>query len=145
MGDRPLVRVSAKDRSPQHDRVERKSFHFVALRDRSFASLRSGRPWGSHISAGPVAPPSGTYQGFYYGGVGTDTHDPTEHDVLPQDVDRYEKTVGANRLDFFSDNWFEASFRPTCSWIRDRGKIPYLRLMLRSDVDQLRADSLYAR
>src|SRR5437762_13920830 len=47
--------------------------------------------------AGPVAPPpSGKlYQGFYYGGVGTDTHDPTEHDVLPQDVDQYEKTVGA--------------------------------------------------
>ena len=66
--------------------------------------------------AGPVAPPpSGKlYQGFYYGGVGTDTHDPTEHDVLPQDVDRYEKTVGAKTTwIYFSDNWFESrDFRP---------------------------------
>ena len=61
--------------------------------------------------AGPVAPPpSGKlYQGFYYGGVGTDTHDPTEHDVLPQDVDHYEKTVGAKTTwIYFSDNWFES-------------------------------------
>jgi hypothetical protein len=94
--------------------------------------------------AGPVAPPpSGKlYQGFYYGGVGTDTHDPTEHDVSPQDVDNYEKTVGAKTTwVYFSDNWFESREFPaaTCSWIRDLGKIPYLRLMLRSDVDQLHA------
>jgi Glycosyl hydrolase family 26 len=98
--------------------------------------------------AGPVAPPpSGKlYQGFYYGGVGTDTHDPTEHDVLPQDVDRYEKTVGAKTTwIYFSDNWFESREFPaaTCSWIRDRGKIPYLRLMLRSDVDQLHAEKIF--
>ena len=52
--------------------------------------------------AGPVAPPpSGKlYQGFYYGGVGTDTHDPTEHDVLPQDVDQLrENGRRKNHLD----------------------------------------------
>src|SRR5215472_16471953 len=39
-----------------------------------------------------LAPPSGKlYHGFYWGGVGTDTHDPTEHDVTPQDVTRYEE------------------------------------------------------
>src|SRR5436190_17336702 len=98
--------------------------------------------------AGPVAPPpSGKlYQGFYYGGVGTDTHDPTEHDVLPQDVDQYEKTVGSKTTCIYvSDNWFESREFPaaTCSWIRDLGKIPYLRLMLRSDVEQLHVEKVF--
>ena len=98
--------------------------------------------------AGPVAPPPAgkLYQGFYYGGVGTDTHDPTEHDVSPQDVDQYEKTVSAKTAwVYFSDNWFESRKFPaaTCSWIRDLGKIPYLRLMLRSDVDQLHAEKVF--
>src|SRR5207245_11397687 len=97
--------------------------------------------------AGPVAPPHAgkLYQGFYYGGVGTDTHDPTKHDVSPQDVDQYEKTVSAKTAwVYFSDNWFESREFPaaTCSWIRDLGKIPYLRLMLRSDVDQLHAEKV---
>src|SRR6266566_3434590 len=61
--------------------------------------------------AGPVAPPppGKLYHGFYFGGIGTDTHDPTEHDVSSQDVERYEKTVGAKTTwVYFSDNWFES-------------------------------------
>ena len=98
--------------------------------------------------AARVAPPpiGKLYHGFYYGGVGTDTHDPTEHDVLPGDVERYEKTVGAKTTwVYFSDNWFESRKFPTaiCSWINELGKIPYLRLMLRSDVDQLHAEKTF--
>jgi Glycosyl hydrolase family 26 len=98
--------------------------------------------------AGPVAPPppGKLYHGFYFGGIGTDTHDPTEHDVSPQDVERYEKTVGAKTTwVYFSHNWFESRKFPetTCSWIRQLGKIPYLRLMLRSDVDQLHAEKVF--
>src|SRR5436305_7291279 len=98
--------------------------------------------------AGPVAqPPAGKfYHGFYFGGIGTDTHDPTEHDVSPQDVERYEKAVGAKTAwVYFSDNWFESRKFPetTCSWIRQLGKIPYLRLMLRSDVDQLHSEKVF--
>ena len=85
-------------------------------------------------------PPSGKlYHGFYWGGVGTDTHDPTEHDVTPADVERYEQAVGAQiTWVYFSDNWFESREFPRamCDWIRQSGKIPYIRLMLRSDVDQ---------
>ena len=34
-----------------------------------------------------AAPPDGKlYHGLYWGGVGTDEHDPTEHDVTPNDV-----------------------------------------------------------
>ena len=34
------------------------------------------------VHAAPIAlPPAGKlYHGFYFGGVGTDSHDPTEHD-----------------------------------------------------------------
>jgi hypothetical protein len=100
-------------------------------------------------NAAPVAsPPAGKlYHGFYYGGVGTDTHNPTEHDVTPQDIERYEKTVGTKTTwVYFSDNWFESRKFPIamCNWIRDLGKIPYLRLMLRSDVDQLHAEKFYS-
>ena len=87
-----------------------------------------------------LPPPSGKlYHGFYWGGVGTDTHDPTEHDVTPADLAHYEQAVGAKTAwVYFSNNWFESRKFPTamCTWIRDLGKIPYVRLMLRSDVDQ---------
>ena len=94
-----------------------------------------------HAQSAKIAPPppGKLYHGFYWGGVGTDTHDPTEHDVTPEDVTRYEKAVGAKTTwIYFSDNWFESRKFPAkmCGWIRDLGKIPYVRLMLRSDVDQ---------
>src|SRR3954452_16112812 len=89
----------------------------------------------------PIAPPpSGKlYHGCYWGGVGTDTHDPTEHDVTAADVVNYEQAVGQKAAwVYFSDNWFESRKFPEamCRWIRDLGKVPYIRLMLRSDVDQ---------
>ncbi len=93
-------------------------------------------------------PPTGKlYHGFYWGGVGTDAHDPTEHDVTTQDVKRYEAAVGAKTAwIYFSNNWFESRKFPVemCSWIRDLGKIPYLRLMLRSDVDQKHAEEIFS-
>ncbi len=98
--------------------------------------------------AAPIAPPLAgkLYHGVFYDGVGTDTHDPTEHDVTATDVEQYEATVGAKATwIYFSDNWFESRVFPaaTCRWIRESGKIPYLRLMLRSSVDQLRAEKVF--
>src|SRR6266508_3560950 len=87
-----------------------------------------------------AAPPAGKlYHGLYWGGVGTDEHDPTEHDVTPNDVAQYEQAVGKQAAwIYFANNWFESRKFPAamCSWIRDLKKIPYVRLMLRSDVDQ---------
>ncbi len=101
----------------------------------------------SSFAASVLAPPSGKlYQGFYWGGVGTDTHDPTEHDVTEADVVRYEQAVGAKiSWVFFSNNWFESREFPrgTCDWIHRLGKIPYIRLMLRSDVDQKHAEKTF--
>src|SRR5260370_7724241 len=85
-----------------------------------------------------IAPPlhGKLYHGFYWGGVGTDTHDPTEHDVTPADVTGYEQAIGKKTAwVYFSNNWFESRKFPIemCNSIRDLAKIPYVRLMLRSD------------
>ena len=98
-----------------------------------------------HAQTPPLAspPPGKLYHGFYWGGVGTDTHDPTEHDVTPADVARYEQAIGKKAAwIYFSNNWFESRKFPAamCGWIRDLGKVPYIRLMLRSDVDQRHAE-----
>jgi len=113
----------------------------VAVLFACFASLHAEPP--------PVLPPlvGKLYHGFYWGGVGTDTHDPTEHDVAPADVARYEQAVGAKTAwIYFSNNWFESREFPTemCNWIRDLGKIPYVRLMLRSDVDQRHGEKTFS-
>ena len=93
-------------------------------------------------------PPDGKlYHGCYWGGVGTDIRDPSEHDVTPADVARYEQAVGKKAAwIYFSDNWFESRSFPAaiCHWIRDLGKTPYIRLMLRSDVDQKHSEKTFS-
>ena len=59
---------------------------------------------------------------------------------------RYEQAMGTKTTwVYFSNNWFESRKFPeqTCGWIRSLGKIPYLRLMLRSDVDQKHAEKTF--
>jgi len=92
-------------------------------------------------------PPGKLYHGLYWGGVGTDQHDPTEHDLTPADVARYEQAVGKQTAwIYFSDNWFESRRFPsaTCNWVRDLKKIPYIRLMLRSNVDQRHSEKTFS-
>ena len=96
---------------------------------------------------GHIAPPpeGKLYHGFFYGEPSGD-RDPTEHDVTPADVSRYERAVGKETTwIFFSDNWFESRKFPgsTCEWIRGLGKVPYVRLMLRSDLDQEHAEKIF--
>src|ERR1700745_1383334 len=60
-----------------------------------------------HAESPRVAPPPAgkLYHGFYWGGVGTDSHDPTEHDVTAADVVRYEQAVGSKTVwVYFSNN-----------------------------------------
>src|SRR5438874_3852154 len=82
-----------------------------------------------------MPPPQGKlYQGLYFdepmaGG------DPTEHDVTSADVARWEKTLGTKTAwVYFSNNWSESRHFPSgmCAWVRELGKVPYVRLMLRS-------------
>lgn len=97
--------------------------------------------------AAPIAPPPAgkLYHGFFFGEPSGD-RDPTEHDVAPADVARYEAAVGKQTTwVFFSDNWFESRTFPkaTCDWIHGLGKVPYVRLMLRSDLDQDHAEKIF--
>ena len=96
-----------------------------------------------HAAPSVAAPPSGKlYHGFYYDGPATN-----EHDVTAADVSKYEEAVGKKTAwVFFSNNWFESRKfpAPMCAWIRDLGKVPYVRLMLRSDLDQNHAEKTFS-
>jgi glycosyl hydrolase family 26 len=98
----------------------------------------------AHAAQRIVPPPPGNlYQGLYFDEPPAG-RDPTEHDITPENVARFEKTLGTKTAwIFFSDNWSESREFPaaTCDWIRGLGKIPYVRLMLRSDLEQKHAES----
>ena len=76
------------------------------------------------------APPGGTYyHGVYPGG-----RSGWEDDLTPDDLHAYETAVGREAAwVYFSDNWFRDHDFPvgTATWIRERGAIPFIRLMLR--------------
>lgn len=98
---------------------------------------------GAAVIAPP--PPGKLYQGLYFDEAKPE-HDPTENDVTAADVARFEETLGTKTAwVFFSNNWFESRKFPgeTCAWIRSLGKVPYVRLMLRSDAEQERAEKTF--
>lgn len=95
----------------------------------------------------PPPAPGKFYQGFYYDGSAALGEDSTEHRVTAQDVETYERAFKTKvAWVFFSDNWFESRAFPqaTCEWIRRLGKVPYVRLMLRSDLDQQHAEKTFS-
>src|SRR3954469_3697843 len=101
----------------------------------------------SSVRADIIAPPPAgmLYQGFYFDEPQSG-QDPTEHDVTAADVTRFEEALGTKTAwVFFSNNWFESREFPreTCDWIRGLGKVPYVRLMLRSDAEQDRAEKIF--
>lgn len=102
------------------------------------AGLLSGSLLGQRVPLAP--PPAGKlYQGFFYSAPTPGSDDANEHNVTPADVARFEKAIGQKTAwVYFSDNWFESRAFPgaTCQWILSLGKIPYVRLMLRSSLDQ---------
>lgn len=76
-------------------------------------------------------PPHGkVYHGVYPGGITG-----AEDDITPADVDAYETTVGAScAWVYCSHNWYVSRAFPsaTVAWIRQRGAVPYVRLMMRT-------------
>jgi hypothetical protein len=97
----------------------------------------------------PVAPPppGKLYQGFFFSAVSPGSDDANEHNVTAVDVGQFEQAIGKRTSwIYFSDNWFESRAFPaaTCSWIRSLGKVPYVRLMLRSDLDQQHAEKVFS-
>ena len=101
----------------------------------------------SSVRAETIAPPpeGKLYQGLYFDEP-KPGQDPTEHDVTAADVARFEHALETKTAwVFFSNNWFESRTFPreTCEWIRTLGKVPYVRLMLRSDAEQDRTEKLF--
>jgi len=95
----------------------------------------------------PIAPPPAgkLYQGLYFDEPAAG-RDPTEHDVTADNVAQFEQALGTKTAwVFFSHNWFESRKFPdaTCNWIHGLGKVPYVRLMLRSDAEQNRAEKTF--
>ncbi len=91
---------------------------------------------GEAAAPTPVILPPGDgcrYHGVYPGGVTG-----YEDDIRPRDVDAYEAATG-HRVAwvYLSDNWFHGRAFPTVTarWIRERGSVPFIRLMLRSGAD----------
>lgn len=121
-----------------------------ALRRAITAAIFASAVFAVPVSPGAqlvAVPPSGKlYHGFYFDEPAAE-HDPTEHDVTVADLGLFEKTLATKTAwVFFSDNWFESRRFPsvTCGWIRAAGKVPYVRLMLRSDLEQSRAEKVFS-
>ena len=108
---------------------------------------------GLHIFFNPSTPPvpaSGTipmppsgkiYHGVYPGGVTGE-----EDDLTLADLTAYENASGKTAAwVYFSHNWYHGRAFPTATaaWIRDHGSVPYIRLMLRSNAEQNKAEPVY--
>jgi len=81
------------------------------------------------------------YHGAYPGGRTGE-----EDDLTVADVDAYETAAG-RRLAwvYFSHNWYRSRSFPIvpATWIRSRGSMPFIRLMLRDSDQQNRAEPVY--
>ncbi len=79
--------------------------------------------------------------GVYPGGISG-----AEDDLTLQDLRSYEETVGKPAAwVYFSNNWYADRRFPaeTAAWIRAAGSLPYVRLMLRSDIDLDHAEPVF--
>lgn len=89
-----------------------------------------------------AAPPAGSlYHGVFPGGKTGE-----EDDVTPAATDAYEKASGHKvAWVYFSNNWHKSTAFPaaTCQWIAQRGSIPYIRLMLRSNIEPGSAETTF--
>ncbi len=94
-----------------------------------------------------IAPPGGKlYNGFFYDGRPSSGHEALEHNVTPADVARYEAAVGKKAAYvYFSQQWFEGEEFPVraCEWIRQLGKVPYIRLMTWSEAEEGKRETHY--
>lgn len=90
-------------------------------------------------SPGPATGPM--LHGVYPGGISG-----AEDDLTLQDLRSYEETVGKPAAwVYFSNNWYADRRFPaeTAAWICAAGSLPYVRLMLRSDIDLDHAEPVF--
>lgn len=98
---------------------------------------------GSMTAEVLAAPPAGSiYHGVYPGGKTGE-----EDDITPASTDEYETAVGHKAAwIYFSNNWYKSTAFPaeTCAWIASRGSVPYIRMMLRSDIEPGSAETTFS-
>jgi hypothetical protein len=83
-----------------------------------------------------VPPANCQYHGVYPGG-----RSGNEDDIRLSDVTSYETTAGAPAAwVYFSDNWYRSRAFPQTlvSWIERHGSVPFIRLMLRHNTNELK-------
>lgn len=81
------------------------------------------------------------YHGVYPGGPSG-----AEDDITPEGLSEYERLVGRRAAwVYFSDNWSRGREFPsaTARWIRDRGSVPFIRLMLRSSAEEKKRERVF--
>ncbi len=84
--------------------------------------------------------------GQYYFSAMPATHSGDEDDFTSADIDNFEATVGHQIVwAYFSHNWFNGRKFPIekAVMIRDRGSVPYIRLMLRSDSNETTPETYF--
>jgi hypothetical protein len=89
----------------------------------------------------PLPPQGYLYHGVYPGGKSGE-----ESDINIQDLQTYQQAAGKSvAWVYFSHNWYESRLFPvqTASWIRAKGSVPYIRLMLRSSAEMEVAEPLF--
>jgi hypothetical protein len=111
---------------------------------------KGGSP-GTSLSAGDDGPalqvleipePGELYHGVFPAGTNPDP----ESDISKNALDAYESAVGRRvAYVYFDDDWLYSRAFPTdtVSWIRDRGSVPFIRLMMRSQKVPLVTDPVF--
>ena len=82
---------------------------------------------------------------LYHGVLPRGTTEP-DSDISPAALDAYQRTVGRKvAYVYFSTDWFRSRAFPsrTAEWIRARGAVPFIRLMMRSQSQPLVTDPMF--
>lgn len=83
---------------------------------------------------------------FYHGVFPAGTDPDPETDISVEALDAYESAVGRKvAYVYFDDEWRHSRAFPaaTAGWIRDRGAVPFIRLMMRSQKAPLVTDPVF--
>ncbi len=83
---------------------------------------------------------------LYHGVFPFSGADDEESEITPESLDSYEQAAGRKvAWVYFSDDWYIDRDFPLdrADWIRERGSVPFIRLMLRSSSEQDIAEPLY--
>ena len=107
------------------------------------SSEDGGTDAGTPAPLGLLAPEAGR---FYHGVLPAAAAPQADSDVSKEALDAYETTVGRKvAYVYFDDEWLTSRAFPaqTASWIRERGSVPFIRLMLRSQKVPLVADPTF--